>query len=125
MQITDLKARLEEIAQKEKEMLARHKEEISEIRELERDAVELYLMQHAKFKVEERVIRKGDRMAQPWVHCFIARRVIDRETWGIEYYTYQVKKDGSPGRIMSGWPYPEDQFKPYSSKSSKFPPGKQ
>ncbi len=52
-------------------------------------------------------------MVQPWIECFIARRIINRETWEIEYYTHQVKKDGSPGRMQSSWSYEEDRFKPY------------
>ncbi len=51
MKLQNLKLRLEDIGEKEKELLARHKAERTELREMEREAIEFYLDKNAKFTV--------------------------------------------------------------------------
>jgi hypothetical protein len=112
MDINELKEKLSEIENIKSAIEKRFEAELSNLKDLEREFVEDYLSNNAKYQTNEKVLKK-ENFSKNWDPCFIGWRDINRKTWTIEYYTHHIKKDGSPGKIMSSYPCSEDCIKPY------------
>ena len=87
-------------------------EDLSALIDTEREFIEDYLESNAKYRPNEKVFKK-DNSSDDWRACFIGWRDVNKETWAIEYYTHHIKKDGSPSKLMSGYPCTEECIKPY------------
>jgi hypothetical protein len=114
--LQQLQGKLDGINDRFKDMLLRHKEELTVLQDAERSAVEDYCKQVAKFQIGDRVLRKKEPSSEQWIQCFIAARIVNKDSWAIEYYVCAPKRDGSPSRVISSYPYPEADFKPYGMK---------
>jgi hypothetical protein len=112
MDITKLKEMLSEIHEREIQLRDQFKTEMAALKDSEREMIEDYLSVNAKYRTNEKVLRK-EKLSKDCYACFIGWRDINKKTWGIECYTHSIKKDGTPSKLMSTYPCPEDCIKPY------------
>ncbi len=112
LDLATLKERLSEVQMNEKILRDRFKTELAALKDSEREFVEDYVSNNAKYQTNQKVLRKADHSSR-WLPCFIGWRDVNRETWDIEYYTQHINKDGSPSKLRSSYPCSEGCIKPY------------